>query len=368
MCDEENGEIHICTLEYRSIDILLGCDRFGVDADAWSLGVLLLDMVGMPFKLPQRCTLSSVEMTAIIFEQLGTPPQRLPSWRLYPASAPRRARKEWPASVWRMLGCAGVELLNQLLDFDPAKRPTMRDVGAHPYCHPERLALTGSKLAEADASWEESALGPADQQSCAPSLPLGCPPLVAFGQVERRSFSGARHRWCALQGQVAPEILDWLLGCAGLQEHMQSGSAKDLEENHAPSQLATQGIRIEEGRNILRAMTMTKGNVSKAMCGLALKQTVPMRWEIWHEAFLNDPANIAELSMLEAAARRRLKREASRGQLLGEKGQILLDTPILQWATLCGEQHASDGGDASRGALGFWREPEHQDGAGGGSF
>ena len=72
MRDEEGGEIHICTLEYRSIEMLLGCERFGVDADAWSLGVLLLDMVGMHFKRPQRSN-GTQEMTAIIFAQLGTP-------------------------------------------------------------------------------------------------------------------------------------------------------------------------------------------------------------------------------------------------------------------------------------------------------
>ena len=284
--DEKDGDINVCTLEYRPIDILLGNDRFGVDADAWSLGVMLLDMVGIPFARPLARDAGSKGMTAIIIEQLGTPPQRLsslPHWKHCPVPAPQHARQEWPEVVWRMLGCAGVGLLNQLLDFDPTNRLTMRDIGAHPYCHPQRLALAGSNLAEIDGYWEGRALGPADQPSCAPSLPLGCPPLVAFGQVERRSFSGARHRWCALQGQMEPDILDLLLACEGLEENMQVASAKSLEHKHTPTQLATQGIRIEESRNILRAMTMIKGNVSKAMCGLALKQNAPMRLEICHE-------------------------------------------------------------------------------------
>ena len=53
------------------------------------------------------------------------------------------------------------------------------------------------------------------------------------------------------------------------------------------------------------------------------------------------------------------------GNTIGQNANTLLDTPFLQWAVLCGEQHASDGGDAINGGLGFWREAEHQDGAGG---
>ena len=104
---------------------MLGDDRFGVDADAWPLGVVLLGMVGMPFARPQARDRRTKEMAAIV-EQVGTPPQRLsqlPHWKHYPVPAPQHARKEWPEVVWRMLGCAGMGLLNQLFDFDPTQRP-----------------------------------------------------------------------------------------------------------------------------------------------------------------------------------------------------------------------------------------------------
>ena len=147
--DEKDGEIHVCTLEYRPIDILLGDERSGVDADAWSLGVVLPDMVGMPFARPLARDTRTTEITAIMFEQLGTPPQRLsqlPHWKHFPVPAPQHARKEWPEVMSRVLGCAGVKPLKQLLDLHPTKCPNMREIGAHPYCHLERLARAGSTI------------------------------------------------------------------------------------------------------------------------------------------------------------------------------------------------------------------------------
>ena len=92
---------------------------------------------------------------------------------------------------------------------------------------------------------------------------------------DKRAWEGSlqppRHPWNALVGQVAPEVLVYLQGDAGLTGEGLEGFGLQFTD---PPETGKDFFRVEQGRKMLiagRAAECTSGN----MCGLKLRKHTP---------------------------------------------------------------------------------------------
>ncbi len=139
----------VVTLWYRAPDVLLGSRKYSTPVDIWSIGCIFAEMVnGVPlFKGTSEET-----QLDIIFRHLGTPSEsnfpgitELPDWKdtftAYPA----------PPSLQVLvpkLDEDGVNLLTQMLIYDPAHRITAQNARQHPFFDslPEQLKNAGNDM------------------------------------------------------------------------------------------------------------------------------------------------------------------------------------------------------------------------------
>jgi serine/threonine protein kinase len=125
----------VYTLWYRAPEILLGETKRDLPADVWALACTFFEMIhGKPL-FPGD---SHIDQLFRIFLKLGTP--TLESFKLLPeyqASFPRWKRME--TEVWLMDNKSPhydpllVDLMNQMLEYDPKKRITALEMLSHPY-------------------------------------------------------------------------------------------------------------------------------------------------------------------------------------------------------------------------------------------
>lgn len=124
----------VVTLWYRAPDVLLGSRHYSTPVDIWSIGCIFAEMVNGS---PLFTGTSEDTQLDTIFRVLGTPSEasfpgivELPEWRddmpQYPP--PSSLRKLVPK-----LDDAGIDLLSQMLVYDPARRTTAQDARRHPY-------------------------------------------------------------------------------------------------------------------------------------------------------------------------------------------------------------------------------------------
>ena len=221
-----------------------------------------------------------------------------------------------------MLGAVGLDLVDRLLEWDPAARPRSAD-GAlgHDYFFRNSLTIGGL-------------------------LPDGC-------KASAGTFTGARHEWNVLTGVVSPDVLGWLRSdkafVPGSPEHealrIDFGDISDRDD-----------AKSEEERKYILAGAL--GNCSsQAMCALSLKKPLPSgRVQAWFKAFKNvNEKAIGALADAAVAATSGLSADDR-----GENGNHFLTTPAEQWFLTCGEIAVTSLGDSPTG---LWAEPKHQDGA-----
>ncbi|CAM9600819.1 unnamed protein product [Chrysoparadoxa australica] len=123
----------VVTLWYRPPEILLGSPTYSPSADTWGIGSILSEMAT---KAPQFPGHSEIDQIMKIFQQLGTPTEatwpgcsKLPDWNHgFPNFQKLRFVEES-----KSLDKAGLDLLDQLLLYDPAKRMTAKRALEHPY-------------------------------------------------------------------------------------------------------------------------------------------------------------------------------------------------------------------------------------------
>lgn len=139
----------VVTLWYRAPDVLLGSRHYSTPVDIWSIGCIFAEMTnGSPLftGTSERTQLDT------IFRHLGTPDEtsfpgisQLPDWRsdfpVYPV----------PSSLHSLVSNLeeeGVQLLQSMLTFDPARRITAQDARKHPYFQdiPESLRRIGEDM------------------------------------------------------------------------------------------------------------------------------------------------------------------------------------------------------------------------------
>lgn len=125
----------VVTLWYRSPELLLGEERYGIEVDMWSLGCIFGELLSREPLLQGK---NEVDELSKIFELCGIPTeQSWPGFRRLPNAKSLRlpANPKSQGSVLRarfpLLTNAGSQLLTSLLSLNPAGRPTASEVLNH---------------------------------------------------------------------------------------------------------------------------------------------------------------------------------------------------------------------------------------------
>lgn len=129
----------VVTLWYRAPDVLMGSKKYSTSVDIWSVGCIFAEMVNGRPLFPGS---SERDQLYKIFKILGTPDTN--SWPgmvelpEYKEDFPLYTKKQW-GQVFNLdvvnLDDCGLELLTQMLVYDPAKRISAEDALGHSYFH-----------------------------------------------------------------------------------------------------------------------------------------------------------------------------------------------------------------------------------------
>ncbi|KAL3916878.1 MAG: hypothetical protein SGILL_004976 [Bacillariaceae sp.] len=124
----------VVTLWYRPPEILLGSATYAPPVDVWAIGTIFVEMVT---KRPLFPGDSEIDQLFKIFRQLGTPNEnvwegvtKLPDWN---PSFPVWKQVPYAPNVTNHLDAAGMDLLNQLLQYSPKNRISAKNSITHPY-------------------------------------------------------------------------------------------------------------------------------------------------------------------------------------------------------------------------------------------
>jgi len=140
----------VVTLWYRPPDVLLGSTSYGTGVDMWSVGCIFAEMaIGKPLFTGRN----DADQLLRVFRFLGTPNKAIwSSVNDYPNSGNMLGREEFLRDYprlsadsliagpidegdFRRLGTDGIDLMLNLLKYDPAARLTAQQALAHPYFH-----------------------------------------------------------------------------------------------------------------------------------------------------------------------------------------------------------------------------------------
>ncbi|KAJ5129615.1 uncharacterized protein N7515_005654 [Penicillium bovifimosum] len=122
----------VVTLWYRSPEILLGGRQYSTGVDMWSVGAIFAEMCTRKPLFPGD---SEIDEIFKIFRVLGTPDEDVwpgvTSFPDYKSTFPRWKRPD--TEIVPGLEEAGCQLLESLLEFDPAHRLSAKQACQHPY-------------------------------------------------------------------------------------------------------------------------------------------------------------------------------------------------------------------------------------------
>ncbi|XP_045212280.1 cyclin-dependent kinase 1-like [Mercenaria mercenaria] len=123
----------VVTLWYRAPEILLGSQRYSTPVDMWSVGCIFAEMVT---KRPLFHGDSEIDQLFRIFRTLTTPTEEtwpgVTSLPDYKPTFPCWKTNQLQGSV-KQLDSQGLDLLQQMLIYDPALRLSAREALNHPY-------------------------------------------------------------------------------------------------------------------------------------------------------------------------------------------------------------------------------------------
>ncbi|RDW93339.1 cyclin-dependent serine/threonine-protein kinase CDC28 [Aspergillus mulundensis] len=123
----------VVTLWYRSPEILLGGRQYSTGVDMWSCGAIFAEMCTRKPLFPGD---SEIDEIFKIFRLLGTPDESIwPGVTSFPdfkATFPKWKREDI-SSVVSGLEDDGLDLLEALLEYDPARRISAKQACMHPY-------------------------------------------------------------------------------------------------------------------------------------------------------------------------------------------------------------------------------------------
>ncbi|KAJ8917382.1 hypothetical protein NQ315_002406 [Exocentrus adspersus] len=123
----------VVTLWYRAPEVLLGSARYSCPIDIWSLGCIFAEMAS---KRPLFQGDSEIDQLFRIFRVLRTPNEELwpgvSSLPDYKATFPNWTNYNLIGQI-KNLDDNGIDLLKQMLTYDPAKRISAKRITLHPY-------------------------------------------------------------------------------------------------------------------------------------------------------------------------------------------------------------------------------------------
>ena len=164
----------VVTLWYRAPELLLGMKNYSTHIDVWSLGCIFGELLLMEPLFPGK---SETDELNQIFKLLGTPSEKcwagfnqLPGAKVKFVDNPVSSlRKKFPE---RMLSEAGLDLLKELLTYDPQKRITCEEALDSSYFKENPLPIDPSMF----PTWPaKSELDPQDKfkKATSPKAPSG---------------------------------------------------------------------------------------------------------------------------------------------------------------------------------------------------
>ncbi|KAB8069870.1 kinase-like domain-containing protein [Aspergillus leporis] len=122
----------VVTLWYRAPEILLGGRQYSTGVDMWSVGAIFAEMCTRKPLFPGD---SEIDEIFKIFRLLGTPSEEIWSgvtaYPDYKSTFPKWKRSD--TRLVRGLESAGCELLEALLEYDPARRLSAKQACMHRY-------------------------------------------------------------------------------------------------------------------------------------------------------------------------------------------------------------------------------------------
>ncbi|KAI1610375.1 cyclin-dependent kinase 1 [Exophiala viscosa] len=123
----------VVTLWYRAPEILLGGRQYSTGVDMWSVGAIFAEMCTRKPLFPGD---SEIDEIFKIFKLLGTPDETtwpgVTSFPDFKTSFPKW-RREATSKIVPNLEPAGLELLDAMLEYDPAHRISAKGACNHPY-------------------------------------------------------------------------------------------------------------------------------------------------------------------------------------------------------------------------------------------
>jgi len=152
----------VVTIWYRAPEILFGTQEYALPVDMWSCGCILAGMAsGQPIFQGD----SEIGTIFAIFKKLGTPneehwadlgplPQLQGALPDFKTTFPQWPKKEWAQirNIQAQLLAEGVVLLDDLLRYDPAKRPSAKSASKYEYlAHTTAAAAAAAAAARAGA-------------------------------------------------------------------------------------------------------------------------------------------------------------------------------------------------------------------------
>lgn len=123
----------VVTLWYRAPEILLGGKQYSTGVDMWSVGCIFAEMAE---RKPLFSGDSEIDQIFKIFKTLGTPTKEtwpeVQALSEYKSTFPQWKRQDL-GSVLKKLDQPGLDLLTELLAYDPAMRMSAKRALIHPY-------------------------------------------------------------------------------------------------------------------------------------------------------------------------------------------------------------------------------------------
>jgi len=143
----------VVTLWYRAPDVLMGSRKYSTPLDIWSVGCVFAEMVN---GTPLFTGTSEESQLETIFRHLGTPDETtFPGISELSGGAAKIADLQHyptPSSLQHLvpkLDPIGVDLLQQMLMYDPARRITAQDARRHAFFNslPDNIKRIGNEMA-----------------------------------------------------------------------------------------------------------------------------------------------------------------------------------------------------------------------------